>query len=102
MMLTAVIILLLSLISGNWLGLIVGGDFLATGLATWKWPQGVKYAIGTCLIILVSSLLFLFESEAMPVHGRYGIIASIAFLAGVFITLSHDRRSLATKGVSDD
>ncbi len=98
MLLTAVTVLLLSLITMNLLGLIAGGDFLITGLAAGKWKAGTPYALGTGLIILASSIPFLFSNETAWLYGGIGVFASFVFVIGALITLLNDRGAKAPVG----
>ena len=94
MLLTAATVLALSLFSLNWLTGIAGGAFLITGLASWKWRAGVKYALGMGIIILVSSIPFLFSKDSPWFYGTLGTLVSVLFLSGASITMLYDKRAL--------
>ncbi|KTB47618.1 hypothetical protein [Dehalogenimonas alkenigignens] len=100
MLLTAAAILVTSLVSWNWLAGIAGGAFLLTGLASWKWQAGINYAFGVGIILLLSSIPFLFSSESPWYYGTLGTLSSAVFIIGALITFRFDQKNNQVRGMS--
>ncbi|MEL7562937.1 hypothetical protein [Dehalogenimonas sp. 4OHTPN] len=93
MLLTAIAVLFASIVIGNWLTGVAGGAFLMTGLASWKWPAGIKYAFDLGIATLLASIPFLFSKDSPTYYGTLGSLFSAAFLAGSLLTFRFDQRN---------
>jgi hypothetical protein len=88
MVLCGLAVSLLSILLANWLGVIVGGAFLISTIGSLIWKHsGPKYAIGTGLIVLSWSIVFLATNyEATSIYGLAGVIVTSLFTVGAFFT----------------